>query len=42
MASVMPEPKHKAGALWPWVPSNRGRRGRYGFGSQPRPKAILL
>ena len=29
-------------ALWPRVPPNRGRRVLYGFGSQPRPKAILF
>jgi len=32
----------KSQALWPRVPLNLGRRGLYGFGSQPRPKAILF
>jgi len=42
MASGGAKTEAKGRALWPRVPLNRGRRGLYGFGSYPRPKAILF
>jgi len=42
MASGGTKTEAKSWALWPRVPTNRGRRGLYGFGSQPRLKAILF
>jgi len=42
MASGGTKTEAKGWALWPRVPLNRGRRGLYGFGSQPWPKAIIF